>query len=290
MVLVDLSNIIYACLLNIHKNSEELELDFSRHIVLSSLRLCLMNIKRKNEITKNDIVICNDGMNNWRKKKYPEYKGNRKKTREKDVKKWDEIFSISTQLKEEFNEFLPYLVMTIDDAEADDIIASLCMNLPENKIILSSDKDFLQLQLYSKNVQQWSYNKKDYIDLQTNEYCLYSHVLKGDSSDGIPNIFSKMDFYLNEENKRQKPINKKLIGECAKNYNHPLKFCPSLESVNNFKRNRELIDLRQIPNDLQERCINKYYELKNKKTPYRFETYLIKNKMTKLLDKINDFC
>ena len=56
-------------------------------------------------------------------------------------------------------------------------------------MILSGDKDFIQLHKY-KNVTQYSPITKKFVNgIDPDEY-LYEHILKGDVSDGVPNVLS----------------------------------------------------------------------------------------------------
>jgi hypothetical protein len=101
----------------------------------------------------------------------------------------------------------------IDRAEADDVIAVLTKYAQENELvqeglveesqkilILSSDKDFKQLQLYP-NVKQWSPMQKKYVTATQREIIEYKieHIVKGDAGDGIPNILSKDDVFMKGE-------------------------------------------------------------------------------------------
>lgn len=81
----------------------------------------------------------------------------------------------------------------VNDCEADDIIAYLCKtrNLKENKIIVTSDKDYYQL--IDEKVKIWSPNKKKIIDeeevlktwgVHPKNFCTV-RCFAGDQSDGI---------------------------------------------------------------------------------------------------------
>ena len=63
-------------------------------------------------------------------------------------------------------------------------------------LIVSGDKDFQQLQRYD-NVKRWSPNLNKFIEPEDPQEFLKEHILKGDKSDGIPNILSN-DNCLNE--------------------------------------------------------------------------------------------
>ena len=94
-----------------------------------------------------------------------------KKTRDESPYDWAMIFETLHKIKDEIKEFFPYPVVQIDGAEADDIIGTLCMKNgsqglrtfnTEKILILSSDKDFMQLQKFV-NVEQYSPMQKRFV-------------------------------------------------------------------------------------------------------------------------------
>ncbi len=131
------------------KHPDAVRPDLIRHLIINSLR----SIKVKFGKRFGEVVIATDGRHYWRKKIFPQYKGNRKADREKTDFDWPMIFGAINTTKEELKEYFPYKVIDIDQAEADDIIATLCMHKkPEElTLIVSNDHDFNQLLRY-KNV------------------------------------------------------------------------------------------------------------------------------------------
>ena len=97
-------------------------------------------------------------------------------------------------IKDELTEFFPYKVLEVDNAEADDIIASVVFHEPKNYekvLILSSDKDFIQLQKYNF-VSQYSPMQKKFINGVDPTTYIKEHILKGDRGDGVPNFLAKV--------------------------------------------------------------------------------------------------
>ena len=146
MILVDFSAIAVANIA-VQKLNEE---GMIRHMILNTLRM--YRTKFKSEY--GELVLACDGPNNWRKSVYPEYKANRRKTREESTFDWNEAFTIMNNVREEIKENFPYKVLHIDGCEADDIIATLVENSQEfgqyeEIMIVSGDKDFAQLQKLS---------------------------------------------------------------------------------------------------------------------------------------------
>ena len=178
-----------------------------RHMILNSLRMYREMFFEK----YGELVICYDSKHYWRRDYFPQYKKNRKKTRDSSGHDWDAIFDCLNNIKSEMIEFMPYKVLEVYGAEADDIIAALCGELEFDNgktLILSGDKDFIQLHKY-KNVTQYSPVTKKYVGgVDPDEY-LYEHILKGDVSDGVPNVLSVDNTFT--DGLRQKPLGKKKI-------------------------------------------------------------------------------
>lgn len=108
----------------------------------------LNSLKHYLELFSNvDKIICtwDGGRSKWRKSLYPEYKANRSyndtpEEKEKFDGLWEQINIL--------HEFLPSLgvySIRMPETEADDIIAAICRNTEEQKIVVSADKDMLQL-------------------------------------------------------------------------------------------------------------------------------------------------
>ena len=164
-----------------------------RHMVMNSLRGFNVKFKQK----YGNMVLCSDAGNTWRRDIFPHYKYKRKKDRTESSFDWDNIFDILTNIKNELKENFPYIMMYEEKCEADDIIAILTKyyHQDEKIMIVSGDKDFIQLKFY-KNVEQYAPIQKKFIGfdeegikIDPKEFLL-EQILKGDRSDGIPNILS----------------------------------------------------------------------------------------------------
>ena len=250
-----------------------------RHMVLNSLRG--FNVKFKEEY--GTMVLCSDAGDPWRRDFFPHYKHSRKQARLDGPFDWDNIFSIITEIKNEIAKSFPYIVMYVENSEADDIIATLVKLREESKyLIISGDKDFIQLQHYG-DVYQWSPFLKSYIGEQEDPIkFLREQIIKGDRSDGVPNILSDDDIFVRGE--RQKPINKKRLEEWSNIDNIPL----GSETRKYYERNKKLIDLSMIPDDIKSAIINRYNDYKvNDRS--QLLNYFIDNKMKSLIENINDF-
>ena len=281
MILLDYSQIALSNIIVQKLNDEQM----IRHMILNSIRM--YNKRYRDEYGQ--MVICADGMNTWRKDYFPYYKANRKKGREESDQDWNEIFRILHLVKEEIKENLPYKVIHMDGVEADDIIASLVMETQEfgkdePVMIVSSDKDFIQLQKY-KNVKQFSPIQKKMVTDDNPRIYAFNHVMRGDSGDGVPNVLSADDTFVSE--KSQTPLRQNRINEWLENSDNLRDIMPE-EIYRNYQRNKKLIDLTEIPEDIQTTIINTFME---QKVPMKMKVlnYLIKKRCNLLIEVVEEF-
>ena len=155
MIIVDLNQIMISNLMvQINgRNAVELSEDLVRHMVLNSLRAHNKRFRKE----YGEMVIACDSGNVWRREVFPNYKAGRKKVRDKSGHDWTTIFEIMSKIKNELKEHMPYKVIEVDTAEADDIIAALVKKsyyTNQNVLILSGDKDFIQL--HNNRVKQYN--------------------------------------------------------------------------------------------------------------------------------------
>ena len=281
MILVDLNQVLISNLMAQIRGKAEVKpnKDMIRHMVLNSLRG--FNSMFKEEYGQ--MVLCSDAGDPWRRGYFPNYKFSRRKGRDESDFDWTNIFNIITEIKNEIRDNFPYVVMYVEKCEADDIIAVLVKQQKEKKyMIVSGDKDFIQLQKYP-NVKQYAPIQKKFLgeDLDPKMY-LKELIIKGDRSDGIPNILSHDDVFKTGE--KQKPINKKRLEEWSNIDNIPL----GSETMKFYNRNKHLIDFDEIPKSIEETIINSFetYKVKGRSL---LLNYFINNKLKSLIDKIDDF-
>lgn len=267
----------------VNQKDNEVNEDMVRHMVLNSLR----SYRSKFFDEYGELVICYDGRNYWRREIFPFYKQNRKKNRESSDLDWDSIFKTLNKIREEIREIFPYKVLEVEHAEADDIIASLVFHtaknpLPENVLIISSDKDFFQLQTHSF-VKQYSPTLKKFVSGSDPEEYIKVHILKGDRGDGIPNFLSPDNTFV--DNLRQKPLGANKIDKLV--VQEPKEFCNE-EMLRNYQRNQRLIDLTFVPSDLQKIIVDQYKEVKCGNRS-KLLNYFIKNRLKNLTESLSDF-
>ena len=284
-ILVDFNQIaISNLMINLKMNHiNEVEEDMLRHMILNSLRF------NRNKFFKDygELIICCDGRNTWRKDVFPFYKQNRKKTRSASGYDWGKIFDVLNTIREELDEHFPYKVIHNDRAEADDIIAILAKNwIDEKVLILSGDKDFMQLQKFD-NINQYSPVQKKFLRTKDPKEFLFEHIVRGDVGDGIPNCLSKDSTFVTGD--RQKPVTKKRLDEWMKAGK------VTTGDVTWFDRNRRLIDLEYIPEDLRDEIILQYEAAKPLHSGDELAArrgllnYFVKNRLSKLMPNIQEF-
>ena len=279
MILIDMNQISVASLMmHLHMNRGELEEDMVRHMILNSVRMYRTMFNED----YGEMVLAYDSKSYWRREFFPLYKASRRQGREESTNDWDVLFNLIWEIKEEISENFPYKVIAVDNAEADDIIATIIKLQKEDKyLIISGDKDFKQLQRYS-NVSQYSPIQKVMIVEDNPSRYLHEQIIKGDRSDGIPNILSPDDVFMTKT--KQSPITKKKLEEWSQIDDIPL----GSETKKYYNRNKKLIDLTLIPNSLEETIINSYtnYEVPSRS---KLLPYFINFKLKSLIENINDF-
>ena len=280
MILVDMNQISLASMmmhLNMNKTTKPDE-GMVRHMILNSLRM--YRSKFCNEY--GELVLCYDSKHYWRRDFYPQYKAGRKKGREESNLEWDDIFSCLNEIKQELKDNFPYKHLEVYGAEADDIIAALCLELEFDNgktLILSGDKDFIQLQKYS-NVSQYSPITKKFVNGTDPVQYLKEHILKGDSSDGVPNVLSPDHTFT--DGLRQRPRGKKKINTFID------VGLPNDEVERNFQRNERLIDLTKSPDNIFHDCLQAYKDAPEGDRS-KLLNYFTQKRLRNLVESIGEF-
>ena len=230
------------------------------------------------------MVLCYDDKNYWRRQVFPYYKMNRKQERENSKYDWNQVFSVLNKIRDELRDNFPFHVLQVDGAEADDIIASLVKrnatsNNPEPILILSADKDFIQLHKYPL-IRQYDPIRNRWIEDEDPVKYLQEHIIRGDRSDGIPNILTCDDAIV--MNKPQKKMSREKISSLASM--DPSEFTNFIR-LRNWKRNSELIDFSKIPEAVTDRITSHFCGYRT--NPHINFKYFIDNNIVDLIDEFS---
>jgi hypothetical protein len=217
---------------------------------------------------------------------FPNYKHARKSARDNSKFDWPQIFKWFDKIKSDLKENFPYKMIDVMAAEADDVIGVLSKHkhMQEKILILSSDKDFIQLHKY-KNVKQYSPMQRKWVRHIDPIAYAKEHIIRGDRGDGIPNFLSGDDFLV--EGIRQTPISKKKLDVWLTQ--SPEEICEgSEEMAERWQRNSRLTQFDEIPELLVNDILNSF-----KKEPVgtrkKLYNYFVMNKLNNLIDVIGDF-
>ena len=272
----------------INRGGQDVDDGLVRTLVLNNLKYYRTRFHEK----YGELVICCDSKHYWRRDYFPNYKANRKKDRASSGYDWDFIFTTLNSVRDEIKEHFPYKVLEVYGAEADDIIATLVKSeKDDDTIIISSDKDFIQL--HSHKVKQYSPVSKKLVNGTPPQEYLREHIIKGDRSDGVPNVLSPDDTFVAE--KRQKPMRKTMLMTLTEAMDKwepkdlfQLAKCNRDTWVRNWQRNETLIDLGKIPHDIRDKILR---EFKNASTGDRSKlfNYFVEKKLNNLIQSIGDF-
>lgn len=278
MILIDFTQTIIAGLMaQLKMNDGDVSEDMLRHMIINSVR----NYQKRYAPDYGEIVLCTDAAHPWRRDYYPLYKAGRKKAREASDMDWGMLFDTLQKVKEEIRDNFPYRYMYVENCEADDIIAILVKKYAptEDILIVSGDKDFQQLHKYD-NVRQWSPNLNKMIQCDDPESFLKEHILRGDKSDGIPNILSNDDVF--DLGIRQTPLRKPILNSYMR-----MTIEKDDKYYRNYLRNQTLIDLEFIPEDIENKILQEY-DNTNVVRGKVFD-YLRTHRLNELLNHVEDF-
>ena len=231
------------------------------------------------------VVFCLEGRS-WRKDYYKPYKANRSEARaalterEQEEEKlfWDTFDDFNQYLREKTN----CSVLRDGDAEADDLIARwIDLHPADEHVIISSDSDFYQL--LANNVKQFNgitdqlitvegifdAKGKPVIDKKTKlpkevpdpEWLLFEKCMRGDSSD---NVFSAYPGVRKKGTKNKVGLLEAFADRSSKGYawnNIMLQRWTDHEGkehrvLDDYNRNKQLIDLKQQPEEIKQRVDN----------------------------------
>lgn len=315
MILIDYNQIALAAISHFHDELKAADIEKARGICRHAIIASLLSYKKKFKRDYGNLVITADYGDYWRKDIFPNYKAGRKKNRESSDLPWDKIFECLNSTREEIKEFFPWKVVHVPRCEADDVIAILCYYMQENEfsvngifdepqssVIVASDGDDVQLTKL-ENIRQWCPLKKSFIpQLSKTDLKKYiiDHVIKGDTSDGVPNIFMHEDFFVNrKEGERQKPVTQKILdlffehGEGALNMlpydkkETPEGYAVMVKEVERrYHQNSKLVLFDNIPEQYRKDIVEHYIQPTTGSVD-KVRKYFIKNRCNLLMQELD---
>lgn len=264
----------------IEPNSPSPQYQLWKYEIFSQIYWSIQNFKPVDEI-----ILAIDSKNSWRKLLFQKYKSDRAKKRKDDID-WDTLYAQLNLFIEDIKQKIPFKIIKVNRAEADDIIAVLCKNINKHTIIMSNDSDFLQLQ--SKQTSIFNPTKREYLTLTEDKDTFLSKLcLKGQNKDNIFNCKTPDDYpdslrkpplgdktaekIINDglDNFLDTPqtLDKKYIEEDTQ-YSYKKTFYPR----QNFNRNQKLINFDYIPQKINDNILEVYnnYEMPDPSNIYSF--------------------
>ncbi len=258
----DVNNLFIRCLFSNSVGIKTKNPDWKlwRYLIIDNIYKSLSRNKNINEI-----ILAVDFPLSWRKLYWNRYKESRKLARDKAGINWEEFYQHMDNLLEEITEHLPFKVIRVQNAEADDVIAVICMERKSKYTIISTDEDYLQL--LSTNVNVFNPIKKKYMTCPSPKAFIIEKCLIGQKKDDIFNIRTPLDHPFG---KRKPPFGKAQLKKIFE-----MGYMDWLEKedlVERFNVNRVLMDFTKIPITIKTRILNTYdsYILPDPSNIYNF--------------------
>jgi hypothetical protein len=267
-ILVDTANTFFRAR-HVIKGDADTKIGMAFHITLNSIK------KAWQDFHGTHVVFCLEGRS-WRKDYYEPYKRNRTDARAAKTVKEQEEDELFWETFDKFKEFITEktncTVLQHSQLEADDLIAGFIQTHPDAEhVIISTDSDFVQL--IAPNVSQYNgvqehhithegiFDKKGklVLDSKTKEpkaipnpqWLLFEKCIRGDSSDNVFSAYPKVrknkleDAFKDKDNKGFAWNNLMLQRWVDHNGTEH-------RVLEDYERNRQLIDLTQQPKDIRE--------------------------------------
>ena len=262
VILIDQSYYIfnrYYATYNWYRRKYEEELDFDNinensEFILAFFRHFENDIKKllkKYKTIKSNVIFCIDccRCDIWRNEIYPDYKMSRSKK--------TNFNSIVFILFKNYISNYDYNYCEYNNLEADDVVYLIQKKIKDEFknlqiIIITNDNDYLQM--YDTNINIYNMQFKDLsLRIKNNPIVeLEFKIIYGDKSDNI----QKIQTGLNKNNAFKLAI---------MNYDEKLKYLLDNNILDNYKLNKKLVDLSEIPENLMISFNNKYNIISIKK-------------------------
>ncbi len=216
------------------------------------------------------VILAIDDKPSWRKLLFSGYKAKRKSARDKSTIDFEKFYPILDEFLDDFKStFENIYVIKCKHCEGDDIMAVTSrIHKNDDVVIISSDGDINQL--LSKNIKQFDPRKRTWVKCINPQVFLESKILQGDDSDNIPGIFPG--------------IGPKTV---LKYLNVPLDELLTTEKIKeNYLRNRLLITLTELPEEIESRISECYAKYQLNYSPQKLRGFMNKHKLNVVMKDV----
>lgn len=296
MIIVDFSQVLLASVFVFSSDFQKgQDTDKMKDILRHVLHQSLLSYKRKYTSEYGEMIIACDGEKYWRKDVFPQYKANRKKSRETSTLDWENVFAHMDTMKAELRTIFPWKVIEVPEAEGDDIMGVMTkyalehgegeglFDEPKPILLITSDGDMKQLHELGP-VKQWSPHQKKLVAKPEKNFLL-DKIIRGDAGDGIPSVLSPDDWFTNSayDGIRAKPVTKAVIERFSKGLGL------NEEEKVRYERNRVMVDLDCTPEFVTKLIIEQYETAKPSRDTMKIMTFLQGVRAKQLLEIVHEY-
>lgn len=253
-MLFDMNNLAVRCYFNkeIEAESGYPNIKLWKYFVIDSIYKSLFKERYVNEV-----ILAIDDKVSWRKLYWNRYKESRKKKRDVAKIDWNVFHEEYRNFCEEISKTLPFKIIQVENAEADDIIAVMATKDNGEYVIVSNDEDYLQL--ISDRVVLYNPQKMEFMKCDNPELFLVRKCLEGQKKDDIFNIKTPLDW---PEDKRKPGFGPAAADKVVSYPGGYQKWLVDNKLVERYNVNRILIDFNKIPKIIRSRIMSVYNSYK----------------------------
>ena len=232
-VLIDLSNLTHIIRHSkFKKNKEPYDSTMLFKYVLDSI------LYYANKFRTDGVLVAVDSKDTWRKAFYPAYKQHREALRDEH---YEDTINVMKAIKMFLDNHTSVSALAVPGAEADDIIAVCSQTNMHGSVVVSSDKDFIQL--ISPTVQVFNPVDQKYRETEDRAFELFLKIIRGDKGDNVPSAYPRV-----REKKLKEIIKDK--AEIANMMNSKNAFGEVIKDA--YQRNNKLINLMMQPAEIRD--------------------------------------
>lgn len=267
VLLVDFNNLLFRTLYvrEVYIQSEIPDFQLWRFLVYDSIYSCIKRFRIS------EVVLAVDDKVSWRRSYFPRYKESRKKQRDKSDVDFKIVFSVINKFIRELKHSMPFKIIKVRSAEADDVIGILALEFG-NCIVSSNDEDFMQL-VGEKDNRLWNPSNQKFSEFPINinkdkkgtpvmckskEEFLNYKILMGQPKDDIFNIKTPTNWGKTPETEGKRKPGFGVISAQKVMKAGVHEWIEKEQLEDRYKRNSVLIDFHRIPNVINNRIGDVY--------------------------------